>query len=125
MQYYRREKGWSLSELAARSGVSKGHLSEIESNTTRRPSGEKLYDIAKALGVLMSDLLGRELISQRPTSRPPALVEFAREHELPEADIDMLAGIKFRGEQPKTKERWAHIYSAIRGTAWMDNEGAE
>jgi hypothetical protein len=35
----------------------------------------------------------------------------------------MLASINFRGGQPRTKERWAHIYSAIRGTQWMDDDG--
>ncbi len=120
---YRNDKGMPFSVLAERSGVSKGHLSDIESNIIKRPSGEMLYEIAKALGVLMSDLLGRPLISQQTDPAPLALVEFAREHSLPRADVEMLARIKFRGEQPRTKERWAHIYSAIRGTAWMDDAG--
>lgn len=68
----------------------------------------------------MSDLLGRRLLSQATVDRPQTLEAFAQEHNLPEADIQMLASINFRGEQPLTKQRWAHIYSAIRGTEWMD-----
>ena len=32
----------------------------------------------------------------------------------------MLAGIAFRGEAPRTKERWAFIYDAIKNSAGMD-----
>jgi hypothetical protein len=46
----------------------------------------------------------------------------AAKHKLPEADINMLASIRFRGEQPKTVERWEYIYSAIRGSRWLDEQ---
>jgi hypothetical protein len=34
----------------------------------------------------------------------------------------MLAGIKWRGNAPKTKERWAYIYNAIRMSESLDRE---
>jgi hypothetical protein len=37
---------------------------------------------------------------------PEGLREFAEEEGLPEADLQMLASIQVRGEQPRTKERW-------------------
>jgi transcriptional regulator with XRE-family HTH domain len=109
-----------LIDLAEVAGISKGYLSSLEHGDSSRPSGEKLYAIAQALGVNMSDLLGRRLIVASEQEVPPSLREFAEEHGLPEADVQMLAGIQFRGGQPRSKERWAHIYSAIRTTQWMD-----
>ncbi len=119
---FRQERGLNLSQLASAAGLSKSYVSAIEAGEAPRPSGETLYAIAEALGVLMSDLLGRQVL---PTSRPgppKSLLEFAKDSNLPEADIRMLASIQFRGEQPKTKERWALIYSTIRQTEWMDRE---
>lgn len=119
---HRLERGLNLSELAAAARLSKSYVSSIEAGDTPRPSGETLYAIAEALGVTMSDLLGRRLLTETQQEQPESLLEFASEHQLPEADVRMLASIRFRGGQPKTKERWAHIYSAIRQTEWMDKD---
>jgi transcriptional regulator with XRE-family HTH domain len=117
---FRRECGLNLSQLAEAAKLSKSYVSSIEAGETPRPSGETLYAIAEALGVTMSDLLGRRLLTDPPADPPASLLEFAEANRLPEADIQMLASIRFRGDQPKSKERWAHIYSAIRQTEWMD-----
>lgn len=114
---YRNEKGVSLSQLARDAGVSKGYLWSLENPPDeehhQRPSGETLYAIAEALGVTMSDLLGRKLIIQRSTDVDPSLAEFAKEEGLSQADVEMLASIQWRGEQPQTVERWKYIYRAI------------
>ena len=118
---FRDERGLSLSQLAERAEISKSYISAIEHGDAPRPSGRSLYAIAGALGVTMSDLLGRRLLTEASGDRPESLEEFAREHNLPEADVEMLASINFRGDRPQTKQRWAHIYSAIRATEWMDH----
>jgi transcriptional regulator with XRE-family HTH domain len=120
---FRSERGMSATELANAAGVSKSYLSALEKGgeTQRRPSAKTLYSLASAMGVAMSDLLGRPIITQPPAERPESLMQFARDRDLPEADIDMLAGIRFRGEQPRTPERWAFIYDSIRNSAGMDN----
>src|SRR4051794_33197203 len=105
VQRYRSDRGWNLSRLADEAGMSKGYVWAIENGEVPRLSGRKLYDLAKALGVTMSDLLGRELLSEPHSSIPPSLREFAEERQLPETDTEMLAGIQFRGGQPQTKER--------------------
>lgn len=51
----RLEKELSLSELARRSGVSKAHLSYLESGE-RTPTLQTLCKIAKALGVPAAEL---------------------------------------------------------------------
>lgn len=120
---FRSERGMSATELANAAGVSKSYLSALEKGggAHRRPSAKTLYSLASAMGVAMSDLLGRPIITQAPAERPESLMQFARNRDLPEADIDMLAGIRFRGEQPRTPERWAFIYDSIRNSAGMDN----
>lgn len=118
---YRLDRGWNLSELAEKAEMSKGYLWAIENGEVPRPSGKKLYGLAKALGVTMSDLMGRELLTEKEHNPPPALLEFAKDHRLPAADVRMLSSIQFRGGQPQTKERWALIYSTIRDSEWIDN----
>ncbi|MEU6848463.1 helix-turn-helix transcriptional regulator [Actinacidiphila alni] len=120
---YRQERSLSLTQLAQEAGVSKGYLSALENNpASRRPSAETLYGIAKALGVTMSDLLGRKLLSTPSTQVPEGLREFADQENLPEADVRMLSAIQFRGEPPRTKERWQYIYTAIRTSESMDGD---
>lgn len=119
---FRSDRGFTLSELATNAKISKSYLSELESGhgSTQRPSADMLYRIAEALGVAMSDLLGRPVLLEPKRERPPSLLVFAKEANLPEADVEMLAGIEFRGEQPRTAERWAFIYQAIRNSARME-----
>lgn len=111
----REEKGLSLSALARASKVSKGYLSQIENDAAPRPSGDTLFKMAQALGTTVADLLGREAA---PAGREisPVLVEFAQQARLPEADVQMLAAIRYRGEQPRTIEDWRFLYESIRRT---------
>lgn len=121
---FRLERGMTATQLAERAGVSKSYISELESEEgdDKKPSAEVIYAIAKALGVAMSDLLGRPIITdvKRKRSRSRSLIQFAERERLPEADIRMLEQIQFRGDPPKSPERWAFIYQAIRNSAAMD-----
>ncbi len=119
---FREERGLNPSQLAAEAGVSKGYLWSLENDQdTRRPSAETLYAIAKALGVTMSDLMGRKLLPAATPHVPDSLREFADDEGIPEADLRMLASIQFRGEQPRTKERWRYIYTAITTSRSIDS----
>jgi len=118
---YRQDRQLSLSQLAEQAGVSKGYISALENDPhARRPSAETLYAIAKALGVTMSDLLGRKLLAAARIEIPTSLREFADEQNLPEADVQMLSAIQFRGDPPRTKQRWQYIYNAIRTSESLD-----
>lgn len=120
---YRNELGISLSELADRAHVSKGYISALENETSNhRPSGETLYAIAEVLGVTMSDLMGRRLLAEPVAEMTPSLREFAAEARLPQRDMRMLASIEFRGERPRSKERWRYIYDAIRMSGGLDKK---
>ena len=124
LKRFRSDADLSLSALAAKANVSKGYLHRLESGAPDvRPSGKTLYALAEALGVTMSDLLGRKLLAPAQSKVPVALEQFAQEAGLPESDVQMLASIEFRGEAPKTKERWRYIYTAIETSRGLDRPG--
>ena len=121
MRRFREERGMSLSQLGEKAGISKGYLSSLENEpSARRPSAETLYAVADVLGVTIADLLGRPLLSRAAIEVPDSLRKFAAEARLPQADVQMLASIQFRGERPRTKERWRYIYTAIRTSEVLD-----
>lgn len=124
LRRYRTDKRVSQAELARRADVSPAYLSELESGAGRRPSGRVLLAIAEALDVTIAELLGREVrpVSREGAALPPGLAEFARAHNLPEADVKMLTSIRFRGEPPRTQKRWQVIYDAIRSSQMFDEE---
>jgi transcriptional regulator with XRE-family HTH domain len=107
----REERGWSLTDLAERAGISRSYLAQIESGKSA-PTEEKILQLADALGALPSELLG-ELAGDLPI--PESLREFAQDSNLPSADVKMLAGIEYRGKRPSTPEEWKAIYSIIKG----------
>lgn len=117
----RHDKGLSLSELASIAAVSKSYLSTVEKGSGSRPGAAFLHKIAQALGVTLADLVGRELVADAPQI-PAALQELAAERNLPARDVEMLAGIAFRGEAPRSRERWEFIYNAIKSSAAMDTD---
>jgi transcriptional regulator with XRE-family HTH domain len=122
---FRLDRELTLSQLATDANVSKSYLWHLENQeTSTRPPGETLYAVARALGVTMSDLLGRQLLSVPDPDIPESLAEFAVEANLPETDIQMLASIQFRGERPHSKERWRYIYDAIRISGQLDRPKA-
>lgn len=121
---YRKERGLTLPALAEKAEMSKSYLWSLENDSDVRPSGDTLYAIAEALGVTMSDLLGRKLLAETHKRIPKELRDFAMEEGLPESDVQMLASIRFRGEQPRTVERWRFIYQAIKSSRGMDDSKA-
>lgn len=116
IQLRMKEKGWSLADLARETNVAKGYLWEILGGKAKRPSANTLYEIARALGTSIADLLAKEVnIAQGELSDiPEPLRELIEEEELPEEDARMLASINFRGDQPKTKDDWKFLYESIK-----------
>ncbi len=119
---YRIEKGITAARLADDASISRSYLSELETGAGnhKRPSAQVLYAIGSALGVSMSDLLGRPLILEPSTTPSASLRQFAEDEGLAESDVEMLTSIKFRGDAPQTAARWRFIYEAIRNSSGMD-----
>ncbi len=113
VRQYREDRGYSLSELAKQSGVSRSYLYQVESGASS-PTEEKLLALASALGVTITDLLG---VDAMPVSIPDALATFAKQANLPSGDVDMLTHINFRGKQPTTPEGWRALYLMIKATS--------
>ena len=119
MKRRREELKISLNQLSEKSGVAKGYLWEIEDDKGdkgSRPSADTLFKIAEALGTSAADLLGKKIQKITTSDVADALKSFADKHNLPDADVEMLARIQFRGEKPETEEDWQYIYESIRRT---------
>jgi XRE family transcriptional regulator of biofilm formation len=112
----RTEKNLSLAELARRAELSKGYLHAIESGDTQNPSAEILFRIANELGTTIADLLGEEEVERPMLDIPDSLREFALQEQLTQADIEMLAGIQYRGKRPETVGDWSFIFESIKRT---------
>ena len=56
----RRELKFSIDKLAELSGTSKSYIWELENRESSNPSAEKIENIAKALGVTVIGLTGRD-----------------------------------------------------------------
>ncbi|HEX6987925.1 MAG TPA: helix-turn-helix transcriptional regulator [Bacillota bacterium] len=86
----REERGISLSALARKAGVSKAYLSQMENDPAKRPSVEIVHQLAQALHVRLTELIGLE----EPGDLPPGLRIFWNEHpELPLEEVRMLAAV--------------------------------
>lgn len=114
----RKKKGWTLDELAQKSGVSKAYLSQLENSDSEKPSAEKLYNIAVALSVSIAELLGKKLEKIKdgeeiPANLEKAAVQFGWSSE----DKALLMGIALRAEKNKadlSPEDWHILYETIK-----------
>jgi transcriptional regulator with XRE-family HTH domain len=111
-------------ELAERSGISKGFLSDVE-NDKRNPSSEYLLRIANALGASVDYLLKGEDASAdmaAPVVIPHELAQLAEELKLTYAQtVELLAAHnsvvakrRDRGMKRFTIEDWRGLYEAVQ-----------
>lgn len=123
----RKKKGLSLNKLAEQSGVSKAYLWQLENNESKQPSAEILYKIASALNTTIAELLERPVkvtlddFSSLPEGLPELISKKGDELDIREEDVRMLAPIRYRGRQPKTKEEWEYILRSIQMTLRRTN----
>src|SRR6266566_1451191 len=121
----RETKKWTQDQLATKSGVSKGFLSDIENNK-RNPSSEYVLKIANALGASLDYLLrGLETtpgIRTEPVVIPPALAEaaeqlnlsYAETVELLEAHRSVIARRSNRQTKSFDVKDWMELHKAIK-----------
>jgi transcriptional regulator with XRE-family HTH domain len=121
IRFRRQGKEWGLAELAARSGVSKAYISDLENGVAGKPNIQYVYSIAQALDVTLDDLL-TSATDGPPISRqtnivhelPPGLAELQDELSLSDRDVEMLATVNFRGHRPRDKEGWRYLLETLR-----------
>lgn len=112
-------------QLASRSGVSKGFLSDIENNK-RNPSSEYVLKLANALGASIDFLLRGEeppsTVTRESVVIPPALAEaaekmnlsYAQTVELLDAHRSVIARRSNKQVRPFEVEDWERLYKAIK-----------
>jgi len=122
---FRKDLGWTLEKLADKTKLSKGFLSDIESNK-RNASTETVLKIANAMGASLDYLLRAEQTkatrNRQPVQIPSTLSIFAEEEGLTYTDTLTLlethsAVIARRSNEsikPPTVEDWRRLYSAIK-----------
>lgn len=125
---FRLGKGWSLSDLAVKSGISKAYISDLENGSAGKPNIQYVYGVATALGVTLDELLG----DSKPTTHhrqkrktedlPPGLIELQRDLDLTAEDVEMLAQVNFRGHRPRDKEGWRFLLEALRMLSQRPNQ---
>lgn len=120
----RERRGFTLDELAARGGVSKSFLSEVE-NAKRNLSAEYLLRIATALGASMDYLLRGE--THEPPERqqvviPPELALVAAELDLSyrqtvrllDAHNSVVARRAEIAKQTLSPEDWRQLHETLK-----------
>lgn len=76
IQTIRKEKGLSLSDLAAKAGIAKSYLSSIERDIQSNPSVQFLEKIAAVLDISVQSLLNAEV---NENSLDPEWIKLAQE----------------------------------------------
>ena len=121
----RKEAGLTLEQLANESGVSKTYLWELENDPegTKKPSAELLLKLVSPLKTTLADLLELPgvVVNETRIDFSKSLKEFRDfmahiGEALTEDDFRDLAGMRFRGGQPKTKDDWFDLYRTLRRT---------
>lgn len=115
----------TLEQVAAAAGISKTYLWELEHDEegVKKPSADVLLKIAEALKTTIADLLGLPAVQVNKTTIAVSrsLLEFRDwmsqiGQPLHEDEFNDLAGMRFRGGQPKTKDDWYDLYRTLKRT---------
>ena len=109
----RTQEGLSQQELADKVGISRNYLSQIERGQATNLSWQVREKLSAILGLKAEP---SPAPVEDPAGLPPSLVEFAQKAGLPPDDVLMLAGLKYRGQQPSSPEKWELLYNVIKMT---------
>jgi len=120
----RRQEGLSQAALAEQVGISRNYLSQIERGKATNLSWQVRQRLVSLLGIEASSSSnaggsedsGRASAQAQAASLPAGLADFAAKAKLPQDDVLMLAGLKYRGKQPTTADKWELLYNVIKMT---------
>ncbi|MDX2151481.1 MAG: helix-turn-helix transcriptional regulator [Bryobacteraceae bacterium] len=121
IRFLRQGRGWTLADLAQRSGVSKAYISDLENGVAGKPNIQYVFSIAKALSTtldrLLDDAVRSEIKEQEKRGTDPlpqGLAELQQELHLSDDDVQKLATVSFRGHRPRDKEGWRYLLETLR-----------
>lgn len=116
----RKLKNLTLPELAEKSGVSKGYISQLENEIIISPSVDTLKKLADAMDVTIADILELQKVNaiNIPEIKDKSLEEFLEERRrggnpVPEDIIRALTQVKTRKKGAMSKEDWAYLCETI------------
>jgi len=129
----RRREGLTQAELAGQVGISRQYLSSAEQGEAEQLSLRVAWALCDALGLRAPVDLGLRPVEvdgvelddaevddaeledrgRAEPGVPPSLEAFAEAEGLGPADIQMLAGITYRGRRPSAPWQWRVIYRVI------------
>jgi transcriptional regulator with XRE-family HTH domain len=104
----RKAQALSQQELASQVGITRTYLSEIERGVSVNLSWQLREKLMTVLG------LQQRSPNSAAHQLPAGLAEFAATAKLPQDDVEMLANLKYRGQQPSTPEKWELLYNMIK-----------
>lgn len=119
IRFMRQGKGWTLADLAEKSGVSKAYISDLENASAGKPNIQYVFSVANALETTLDRILGHaisqlEKTEKRPMALPPGLEELRKQMGLSADDIERLASINFRGHRPRDAEGWRYLLETLK-----------
>ena len=68
IRFLRQGKGWTLADLAAKTGLSKAYISDLENGSSGKPNIQYIFGLAQALGTTLDELLHDT--TAKPLARP-------------------------------------------------------
>lgn len=121
----RKQVGMTLEQLAVAADVSKTYLWELENDVDglKKPSADVLLKLVEPLKTSIADLLNvpAVTINKAKVAVSPSLTEFRNRmteigEPLTDEEFHDLAGMRFRGGQPKSKDDWYDLYRTLKRT---------
>lgn len=126
IRFRRTGRGWSLGDLAEKTGLSKAYLSDLENGRGGRPNIQYLMQVAKIFettiddlvsGTTTKDIAADESSDEEPEILPQGLREFADRVHLKPDEVQMLAQLHFRGGRPRDAESWSAIFQVLKAVS--------
>lgn len=121
----RKQVGLTLEQLAAAANVSKTYLWELEHDveSLKKPSADVLLKLVDPLRTSIADLLNEPVVTvnKAKVAVSRSLDEFRNwmaqiGEPLSVEEFQDLAGMRFRGGQPKSKDDWHDLYRTLKRT---------
>jgi transcriptional regulator with XRE-family HTH domain len=100
--------------VARRSGLSRAYVHTLEQGGAKRPGADAIRRLEDVLGPL------RAPRGTPDPAVPSPLARVAEERNIPASEVRMLAGLRVRGRQPMSEQRWRFIYDAIVASEQLD-----
>ncbi len=108
VRFYRLNQGLSQDELAQQVGISRVYLSQIERGQATNLSWKIIDKLAEFLGIA--------LLSKNH-NLPQSLLDFQKEYQIADADVEMLSTLQFRGKKPQSVDQWHMLYNIIKASS--------